>query len=170
MIIIRQATVTDADGLRNLCIETFYHTWINTNSEIDMQTYMGEFFSLEKIKDELSNNGIIYLVACNENKLIGYCKLNRNYAEGNLESMRPIELQRMYVLEELSRSGIGKLLMNKIFEMARLENFEVIWLGVWEKNERAINFYQSFGFEFYGSHQFVLGEDITTDLLMKKLL
>ena len=170
MIIIRTGTVTDAQALRNLSRETFYKKWLSTNTEKDLLSYMNEFFSEEKIVEELNNSSITYLLAQSENNLIAYCKLNRNNAEGDLCFLRPIEVQRMYVMEEFNRTGIGKQLMDKAFEIAIADKFEVVWLGVWEKNIPAINFYKSFGFEFYGSHDFVLGEDVTTDLLMKKIL
>ena len=60
--------------------------------------------------------------------------------------------------------------MNHVIDIAFKENFEVMWLGVFEKNYRALAFYQKFGFEKYGSHDFVLGNDVATDLLMMKPL
>ncbi len=170
MITIRIASVTDADALCNLSRETFYKKWLSTNTEQDLQSYMNEFFSKERIQEELGDDEVIYLVCEKENKLIAYSKLNRYKSEGDLHSLRPFEIQRMYVLEEFIGIGIGKSLMKKALEIAKAENFEVVWLGVWENNIPAINFYKSFGFEFYSSHKFVLGEDITTDLLMKKVL
>ena len=170
MITIRIATVTDVEPLCYLCRKTFYKKWLSTNTEQDLKSYMNEFFSEEKIIEELNDVEIIYLVAQEKNNLIAYCKLNRNKSEGVLNSLRPLEIQRMYVLEEFIGNNIGKSLMNNALNIAKAENFEVVWLGVWENNIPAINFYKSFGFEFYGSHEFVLGEDITTDLLMKKVL
>ncbi|MGV2488753.1 UNVERIFIED_CONTAM: GNAT family N-acetyltransferase, partial [Bacillus mycoides] len=38
---------------------------------------------------------------------------------------------------------------------------------VWEENHRAIKFYEKNGFKIFGKHDFVLGEDVQTDLLMK---
>ncbi len=170
MPILRTALLPDVEMLRDLCRDTFYKKWLSTNTEKDLHAYMDEFFSLEKIKDELNDQQITYLIAERTNQLIAYCKLNRNKSDGNLNANHPIEIQRMYVLEEHIGQGIGKLLMNKALETAVHENFDVIWLGVWEKNYQAVAFYKSFGFEFYGEHEFILGEDITTDLLMKKSL
>jgi len=38
---------------------------------------------------------------------------------------------------------------------------------VWEHNPKAIVFYQQIGFEHFGHHSFVLGNDVQTDCLMK---
>ena len=170
MTIIKKGTYSDADSLRNLCCGTFYKKWKSTNTEADLQTYMNEFFSIKKLAEELIDNRIIYLLAQNDKQLIGYTKLNRNLSEGDLGDLTPIELQRMYVKEEFTGHGIGKQLMNMAIDLAITEKFEVMWLGVWEQNTEAIKFYKRFGFDFYGSHDFVLGADITTDLLMKKVL
>jgi ribosomal protein S18 acetylase RimI-like enzyme len=45
---------------------------------------------------------------------------------------------------------------------------EIIWLGVWEKNTKAISFYSKWGFIKFAEHPFVLGDDIQNDWLMKK--
>jgi len=47
---------------------------------------------------------------------------------------------------------------------------DVIWLGVWEHNHNAVHFYKQWGFEIFGAHPFILGDDKQTDVLMKKQL
>ena len=170
MIIIRTAIQEDVIALRDLCIETFYKKWLSTNTEKDLQNYIGEYFSVEKISEEIANPKVTCLLAQSGIQLVGYTKLNRDFVEGDLQNLRPMEIQRMYVLEEFIGNGIGKQLMEKAIAISVEEKFEVMWLGVWEHNDGAVRFYKSFEFEFYGSHKFVLGEDVTTDLLMKKIL
>ncbi len=160
----------DAVLLRNLCCDTFYKKWKSTNSEQDMQTYMNDFFAVERLEIELQDSEITYLIAQSEGISIAYAKIKRNSYGGELGNLKSLEVQRMYVMEEFIGQGIGQQLMSQVLDMARGEKFEVVWLGVWEKNYQAIEFYKRFGFGFYGSHDFVLGEDITTDLLMKKAL
>lgn len=170
MIKIKTGTIEDVNSLRDLCIETFYKKWKSTNTEEDMQCYMNEFFSNEKLKTELQDPEISYLISQSAEKFIAYTKIKRNSFEGDLGNLKPIEIQRMYVLESYIGQRIGESLMKEVIEIAKKEQFEVVWLGVWEKNYEAIKFYKRFGFDFYGSHDFVLGADITTDLLMKKVL
>jgi ribosomal protein S18 acetylase RimI-like enzyme len=43
-----------------------------------------------------------------------------------------------------------------------------IWLGVWEKNEKAVHFYEKHGFYEAGTHSFVTEEDVQTDYIMRK--
>ena len=44
---------------------------------------------------------------------------------------------------------------------------EYLWLGVWEKNEKAIRFYEKNNFKIFSSHEFKMGDEIQTDFLMK---
>lgn len=45
---------------------------------------------------------------------------------------------------------------------------EKLWLGVWEHNQKAIAFYQKWGFVKTGVHNFQLGNDLQHDWLMEK--
>jgi ribosomal protein S18 acetylase RimI-like enzyme len=72
------------------------------------------------------------------------------------------------VKEEMIGHKIGKALMEKALQIAQDQHYEVVWLGVWEKNTRAIEFYKKWGFKKFSSHIFRLGTEDQTDLLMKK--
>ena len=72
-----------------------------------------------------------------------------------------------YVAPEQVGSGIGHKLMRAAMETTHREGFQTMWLGVWENNTHAIRFYQRHGFVTVGSHQFLLGKDLQTDLVMQ---
>ena len=167
---IRTAVFNDIPMLVDFAWRSFYDTWNYMNTDEDLAMYRSQYFSDEIFTNEFQDHNISYYLAFENEMLVGYCKLRRNYAEGDLIYNRCIELQRMYVSHQTLRNGIGSLLMNHVIDIAFKENFEVMWLGVFEKNYRALAFYQKFGFEKYGSHDFVLGNDVTTDLLMMKPL
>jgi ribosomal protein S18 acetylase RimI-like enzyme len=79
-----------------------------------------------------------------------------------------IEIERIYADKDYVGKNVGKLLMKTCINMAKERGHTFIWLGVWENNPRAIAFYEKYGFEKFGSHPFLLGSDLQTDLLMKK--
>jgi ribosomal protein S18 acetylase RimI-like enzyme len=56
--------------------------------------------------------------------------------------------------------------MTEALEQARRRGAAVLWLGVWERNPRAIRFYEKCGFADAGSQTFVLGSDPQTDRIM----
>ena len=60
--------------------------------------------------------------------------------------------------------------MQFALEYSQENGFDTLWLGVWERNEKAIRFYEKLGFETFGEHEFILGTDKQNDLLMKKAL
>jgi ribosomal protein S18 acetylase RimI-like enzyme len=81
-----------------------------------------------------------------------------------------MEIARIYAVSSSIGKGVGSQLMTECLRAARERGKQLVWLGVWEKNERAIQFYTRWGFEKFGEHVFMLGNDAQTDFLMKKLL
>lgn len=84
--------------------------------------------------------------------------------------METIEIARIYATTNSIGKGVGKALMQESIKMATEKKKQVVWLGVWEKNQRAIEFYTRWGFEKFSTHIFMLGDDPQTDWLMKKEL
>jgi ribosomal protein S18 acetylase RimI-like enzyme len=100
------------------------------------------------------------------NEIIGYAKMRVNLVEN--PDMKSLEIERIYISKDYHGQKYGAMLMQKCIDVAIENNYESIWLGVWEHNPKAINFYQKWGFEIFGEHIFQLGDDAQTDFLMKK--
>ncbi len=98
----------------------------------------------------------------------GYARLHRGAASGELEKENAIEGCRIYILKKAIGMGLGKQLMQACLQRAQNLGASWIWLGVWEQNSRALAFYKKWGFEKFGEHIFMLGDDPQTDWLMKK--
>ncbi len=62
------------------------------------------------------------------------------------------------------------MLMQATLEAAVAAGARTLWLGVWEHNPRAIAFYRKFAFVEAGTHDFLLGRDRQTDLIMMRPL
>ena len=164
---IRKINIDDLETLRNLSIQTFKETFEEVNTEEDMQKYLDENLSIEKLKTELENPNSEFYFAENNNEILGYLKLNFKDAQTEKLEENHFEIERIYVLKAFLGQKIGQILFDKAIEIGREKNLEYVWLGVWEENHRAIRFYEKNGFEIFGKHDFVLGEDVQTDLLMK---
>ena len=164
---IRKINIDDLEELRNLSIQTFKETFEEVNTEEDMQKYLLENLSIEKLKSELENPNSEFYFAENNNEILGYLKLNFKDAQTEKLEENHFEIERIYVLKAFLGQKIGQILFDKAIEIGREKNLEYVWLGVWEENHRAIRFYEKNGFEIFGKHDFVLGEDVQTDLLMK---
>jgi ribosomal protein S18 acetylase RimI-like enzyme len=170
LLTIRTAAATDADALARIAWKSFYDAFAEhpKNAPDDMKSYMEEAFSVEAIAEDLSDPDAVYFVAEIEGELVGYAKLKKNSREDCVSGTNPIELCRLYSLNEYIGRGIGKSLMLKCLEFAEENAHDFMWLGVWEFNYRAQDFYKKFGFEKCGEHVFQLGSDAQTDWVFEK--
>jgi GNAT superfamily N-acetyltransferase len=169
-ITIRFATRLDAGLVADISRQTFYDSFAADNSPENMNKFMNEQFSRERLMDEVEAPGNIFLLAYSDDVLAGYARLLDGKAPASLANTEAIELSRIYSLQPMIGKGVGPALMQRCIEIATALEKKVLWLGVWEKNERAIRFYEKFGFEKFDHHQFLLGDDLQTDWLMKRNL
>ena len=132
-----------------------------------MHHYIHENLSLKKLEKELKNPNSEFYFAENNQQILGYLKLNFADAQTENTHNNAFEIERIYVLKEYFGLKIGQILFEKSLEIGRKRKQDYVWLGVWEENHRALKFYQKNGFEVFGEHIFVLGNDRQTDLMMK---
>ena len=164
---INKVTASDIHLLQNIGRETFSETFSEGNTEENMNNYLAEGFSSEKLHAEINNPDSEFYFAIQENKVIGYLKINFGQSQTEIKDDKAFEIERIYVLKEFHEKNIGQLLFEKAIEIATQKNAEYVWLSVWEKNPRAINFYKKNGFVEFDKHIFVLGDDEQTDIMMK---
>ena len=164
---IKRVTLFDIDQLQKIGRQTFFETFSEGNTEENMSKYLEKNFSLKKITAELNNKISEFYFAVLDNNIIGYLKLNFGQSQTELKDDKAIEIERIYVLKEFHGKNVGQLLYEKAMQIARQINADYVWLGVWEKNPRAINFYKKNGFVEFDKHVFKLGNDEQTDIMMK---
>jgi ribosomal protein S18 acetylase RimI-like enzyme len=169
-ISVRRATSGDVKVLQNLGIRTFYDTFAEVNTKADMDHYLEKNFNDAQIALELSDTGNTFFIAEADGQPAGYAKLRKGTTPSELQGVNAIELERLYVAREFLGKRVGQIVMDRCLTAAREWGFNTVWLGVWENNHRAIAFYLKCGFEKFGAHAFVLGNDLQTDhMMMKKL-
>ena len=169
-LIITIANAKDAKALTKLSITTFRDTFGADNKPDDMDKYIAEEMNEDRLTEELLNSDNLYFLAMDNEIPIGYAKMRTIKVPEELKNNNPIELERLYVLQSHLNKKVGAAIMSHCIAHAVRQKHDVIWLGVWEHNYRAVNFYKRWGFELFGSHEFVLGDDVQTDVLMKKVL
>jgi ribosomal protein S18 acetylase RimI-like enzyme len=169
MIEIRIASIQDAELIADLSRDTFYETFAEHNTKADMDKFMSEQFSKEQLMAEVGVSGNNFLLAYLGEEPAGYVFLKEG-SHTDLSTPNAIEISRLYARSSFIGKGIGKALMQAAIEQARTQNKQIIWLGVWEHNQRAIQFYLSFGFEKFSEHDFVLGNDVQRDWLMQLVI
>ena len=164
---IRYGTTEDAKMLAELGARTFYDTFAKDNTPENIDAYLKKSFSPEIQFNELSQPDIIFLIAEFEDMPIGYAQLMINSKDESIKSTQPLEIRRIYASQEYLGRGVGKELMQAIASEAKLRGCDCIWLGVWEKNQRAIDFYKKWGFREVGTHIFSVGDDPQNDFVME---
>ena len=167
---IRYGITGDAKMLSELGAKTFYDTFAKDNTPENMAAHLKNYFTPEIQSAELANPNYIFLIAENERKPIGYAQLNLNSIEGFLSGTKTLEVRRIYASQEYIGKGVGKALMQAAIDESKHRGCDSIWLGVWEKNPRAIEFYKKWGFKEVGSHIFTVGDDPQRDFVMELLI
>ncbi|NJB37225.1 GNAT family N-acetyltransferase [Croceivirga sp. JEA036] len=164
---IRKVNIQDIEKLKEIGKLTFAQTFSSENSEENMKEYLENAFSTEKLAAELTDQNAEFYFAELDKKIIGYLKINVGDSQTEIKDKNALEIERIYVLKEFHGKKVGQILYGKAIELAKENNVEYVWLGVWEQNPRAIRFYEKNGFKAFDKHIFRLGNDEQTDIMMK---
>ena len=134
-----------AATLSQLATETFYNTFKGTCTDEDMDGFLFEYFNIEQVKKELADKDDYFYYAEIDGKAVGYLRYKKqaNNDLSFLENKNALELKRLYVLDEFHGKGIAQALTNFFLDIAKKEKYELVFLGVWEYNYRAQNFYKN---------------------------
>lgn len=157
-------------ALHHISVQTFTETFASQNTPEDMEKYLAENLSLNRLTAELQNPRTQFYFALLGDGIAGYLKLNLGEAQTELKDSQALEIERIYVLKKFQGAQVGKALFQHAVMVAREHQMQYIWLGVWEENHKAIAFYEKQGFVAFDKHVFVLGNDPQTDIMMKLML
>jgi len=167
---IKIATAVDLETVQRIARETFVETFADSNTEADMKHYLENRLSEDQLASERANPCSIFYLAWENNQAIGYLKVNSGNAQTEQQDLSALEIERIYVKQTHHGKKVGQLLFEKALSVAKDLNSQYVWLGVWEKNLRAIRFYEKNGFIAFDKHIFRMGQDEQTDIMMKKEL
>lgn len=167
-ITIRPCTLEDIEELQEISYQTFNETFREQNSPENIDHYLEKAFNLPQLEEELKNPYSQFFFADVNNELAGYLKINTDQAQSEEMSEDALEIERIYIKQSFQKHGVGKYLFQQALQIAQQLNKQQMWLGVWEKNDNAIAFYQKLGFELTGQHSFYMGDEQQTDLIMTK--
>lgn len=171
--LVRRATIADAAPLSELGATTFRDTFAADNTPEDIARYLAETFTPEQQATELADPASIVLVAehralADDVELVGYVHLVAGVPPAAVQGPRPLELKRLYVARAWHGQGVAQSLMDAAVDAARAQGAGTLWLGVWERNPRAVAFYAKYGFTRVGEHTFMLGADAQIDWLLAR--
>lgn len=167
---IRLAHAEDAQALARVGERTFRDTFAVDNTPEDMDLHCRESYGADIQAAEIADPKMQTLLVEAGGEIIGFCQLRWGHAPECITASAPGEILRLYVVSAWHGQGIAPSLMEAAFAALRHRGSDAVWLGVWERNPRAIAFYGKYGFSEVGSHVFTVGTDPQRDLLMVRPL
>lgn len=170
VVTIRIANAADAAVVADLAKRTFYDTFAATNDPGDMALYLAEAYGIEQQTRELQNPAITTLLVEQDGVAIAYAQIRNDHVPDCVTDKSAIELWRFYVDRDWHGRGVAAALMERVKAIGRERGAQTLWLGVWERNDRARAFYKKCGFTDAGEHIFLFGTDPQTDLVMATTL
>lgn len=170
MYTIQPIKLEELSLLQDLAKQTFRETFAHDNTEEELEAFFVDAYNLTTLKEEVTNPDCQHYFLRQDGQLAGYLKLNQGGAQTEQELDNAFEIQRIYLLQAFQGRGLGKILFEFALEMAEQSSCDWVWLGVWEHNHKAQNFYAKYGFEKFGQHEFAVGDKIDVDWLLKKPL
>jgi diamine N-acetyltransferase len=168
---IRRATADDAAALAEFGARTFFETFAADNDPADMAMHLASAWHPDIQRAEIEDAGLDTLLACDAHgRLAGFAQLRAAHPPDAIAVHEPVELKRFYVDKPWQGRGVARQLMEAVDLHARARGARELWLGVWERNERAQAFYRKCGFRKVGTQIFVVGMDPQTDHVMLREL
>ncbi|MFZ9146290.1 MAG: GNAT family N-acetyltransferase, partial [Sediminibacterium sp.] len=164
---IENVNENEVEQLQSISRQTFAETFSDSNSKENMDKYLTENLSIKKLSEELNNENSHFFFIKDGERNIGYLKLNMGPSQTEMKDETALEIERIYVIQEYQGKKVGQQLYEKAIQVAKEKKAQYVWLGVWEENHKAIQFYNKNGFEVFDKHVFVLGDEKQTDLMMR---
>jgi ribosomal protein S18 acetylase RimI-like enzyme len=168
MYSIREAVPSDARPLSKVAETTFRATFAGMNTPENMDAHCRDSFGESLQAAEIMDPGMATLLCERDGELVGFAQLRWGKHPACVVGEKPGELQRLYVVERWQGKGAAQMLMDACLEQMPRRGSDVVWLGVWEHNPRAIAFYTKYDFIEVGDHTFALGADPQRDIVMSR--
>lgn len=168
MISVRKAHRGDALALAQLAERTFREAFSTMNTPEDMELHCRNTYSEAQQAQEIADPDRVTLLCEADGELVGYAQVRWGKVPAFVVAKSPGEIQRIYVLAACHGKGVARELMEAGIREITARGGDVVWLGVWEHNPRAIAFYRKLGFVPVGEQVFLLGSDPQRDVVMAR--
>lgn len=163
---IRAAGHLDLERLSLVGRATFLETYAETVDGEDVLRYCEEGHSAAAYAALLREPGARAWLAetVAVRAPVGYVLVTRARLPGTTAD--DVEVRRLYVLHPYHGRRLGRELLQRAIDAARLAGAARLVLGVYSVNGQALAFYERMGFERIGSYQFHIGERAYDDYVV----
>lgn len=155
--LIRHAQPDDAAALAAFAARAFAYTYRELDDPQEIADYCAEHFQPEVMARVIQDPACTTLLAWVGEQLAGYAILRDAPAPACVTAPVPLQLWRLYLGQGFIGQGLGARLMAEVHAQARQRGARTLWLGVYDRNVRAVEFYKRFGFAEVGTSQFLFG-------------
>lgn len=139
-ITLKKVTISNLIELKEISRSTYAEAFSEGNSIENMTAYLNTSFTNEQLQLELNNPDSEFFFAMNKDIIVGYIKINIDLAQTDIHDPIAMELERIYVIKEYQGKSIGRLLLNKVIDIAKEKNKSYLWLGVWNQKKKQYDF------------------------------
>ncbi|MFN3918485.1 MAG: GNAT family N-acetyltransferase [Flavobacteriales bacterium] len=159
MAFIRKASFVDSVILAEIGKLSFVQSHGTSAAPEEIEKYIQKHMSEEVFKAELANPLHGYHILEYNGEPVGYSKIILDADHKDISMKGLTKLERIYLLEKFHGLKLGHRLFEYNLQLSKAAGQVGMWLFVWVKNTKAINFYIRLGFEISGSHDFQISEN-----------
>lgn len=156
-----------AAALAELKAATFAETFAADNDPAHVEAHLAREFTPAAVQPSLEDERSTTWWLLDDGHPVGFLKVNRGGAQTEPDLDDGLEVEQIYVRASHQGRRLGGRLLAHAISTARSEGFPYVWLGVWERNLRAIAVYEHLGFVPFGDHTFLFGDEEQRDVLMR---
>lgn len=168
---MRRATLEDAAALAALGSRLFVQAYDGAMDAADIAAYLSDTYGPAMQAAELADPGAaLWLAHAPDGSRSGFALLRRRPVPVTGFPENAAELARIYVDRAWQGHRLGAMLLAACVSEARAWGADVLWLSVWQRNPRAVAFYQHLGLRIVGETDFVVGRDRQRDHVMTLML
>lgn len=160
---IRPATADDAAALACFAAQAFADTYRELSDAQEIADYVAEHFQPGVMAGVIQDPACTTLLAWVGGRLAGYAILKAEAAPACVAGPAPLKLWRLYLGAGFIGQGLGARLMQAVHAQAHRQGARTLWLGVYDRNVRAVRFYERFGFAKVGGQEFLFGGQVYID-------
>jgi len=150
---------SDFPEIKKVALQTWFDAYGSFLNRTDIQDYHKTQYTDRNLKRYYEK--YIGLVCKIDGKVVGYSVADAKYKN------KFFHIISLYVNPEFQKQGCGKHLLRSCVSIAEKKGFDVIQLGVFIKNVKAIDWYIAQGFRFNEKEKFIIGNS-KVDLVIGK--
>lgn len=156
---IRRANLEDIKGIAKVHVDT----WRTTYSEIIPASFLNSF-SYEDRETAWAVNlnkvdNVVFVVENDAGEIIGFADTSRREKNEDIES---IDLTSLYLLEKYQGNGIGKKLIQTLFEHYKTKGYKRVYVDVLAENKTR-HLYEYYGAEFVKELNIKIGDKVLVE-------